>query len=90
MLPFFGIEFPRHRIKIGVPHLDLYSSCKRTYNPFVKDQVTPKKDFLTCGVKRAVHGSRVPEFKSSRLSKDKEDRFIVQAIVFTSIMSGDV
>ena len=42
---FFAIEFPRHRFKIGVPHIDFYSSRKRTYNKLVTDQVTPKNFF---------------------------------------------
>jgi hypothetical protein len=47
---FFAIEFARQRRKIGIRHIDFYSSCKRTYNKRVTDQVTLEKDFLTSEV----------------------------------------
>jgi hypothetical protein len=43
---FFAIELPRQRFKIGVPHIDFYSSCKRTYNKRVTDEVNALKLFL--------------------------------------------
>ena len=36
---FFAIDLPRKRFKIGVPHVDFYSSCKETYNKRVTDKV---------------------------------------------------
>jgi len=39
----FAIELPRQRIKIGVPHSDFYSSCERTYNKRVTDEVNALK-----------------------------------------------
>ena len=38
---FFAIELPSQRIKIGVSHIDLYSSCERPYNKRVTDEVPP-------------------------------------------------
>jgi hypothetical protein len=47
---FFAIEFPRHRFRIGVPHIDFYSSCKPTYNKRVTDEVNASKLCFTSKV----------------------------------------
>jgi hypothetical protein len=47
---FFFIEFARHRFRIGVPRVDFYSSCKRTYNKRVTDEVNASKLCFTSKV----------------------------------------